>query len=98
MTEFFGTHRFARVPLGGRVPHPTTLMKITSRCGEQAVAALTEVLAGGLGVLDLGAEDIGHDSSFNLSRGGAPCGPTRHASWRAALTLGQRLGWGVVRR
>jgi hypothetical protein len=56
------------------------------------------VLAGGLGVLDLGAEDIGHDSSFNLSRGGAPCGPTRHASWRAALTLGQRLGWGVVRR
>ena len=35
--------RFCRIPLGGSTPHPTTLMKITSRCGEQAVAALTEV-------------------------------------------------------
>ena len=25
--------RFCRIPLGTRVPHPTTLMKITSRCG-----------------------------------------------------------------
>ena len=25
--------RFARVPLGENVPHPTTLMKITTRCG-----------------------------------------------------------------
>lgn len=36
--------RFCRIPLGGRVPHPTTLMKITTRCGEQAVQALNDAL------------------------------------------------------
>jgi IS5 family transposase len=36
--------RFARIPLDGRMPHPTTLMKITTRCGEQAVAGLNEAL------------------------------------------------------
>ena len=30
--------RFCRIPLGSRVPHPTTLMKITTRCGAVAVA------------------------------------------------------------
>src|SRR5215472_16429260 len=36
--------RFCRIPLGVRVPHPTTLMKITTRCGEDAVAGLNEAL------------------------------------------------------
>jgi transposase, IS5 family len=36
--------RFARISLGGRVPHPTTLMKITTRCGEGAVGGLNETL------------------------------------------------------
>jgi transposase, IS5 family len=36
--------RFARIPLGARVPHPTTLMKITTRCGEAVVAGLNEAL------------------------------------------------------
>ncbi len=36
--------RFARIPLGGKVPHPTTLMKITTRCGEQAINDLNEAL------------------------------------------------------
>jgi IS5 family transposase len=36
--------RFCRIPIDGRVPHPTTLMKLTSRCGEQAVAGLNEAL------------------------------------------------------
>jgi len=36
--------RFCRIPLDGRVAHPTTLMKLTSRCGEQAVAGLNEAL------------------------------------------------------
>jgi transposase, IS5 family len=36
--------RFCRVPLGSAVPHPTTLMKITTRCGEQAVSALNDAL------------------------------------------------------
>jgi len=36
--------RFCRIPLGCRVPHPTTLMKITSRCGPQAIDELNETL------------------------------------------------------
>lgn len=36
--------RFCRIPLGTRVPHPTTLMKLTSRCGEAAVAGLNDAL------------------------------------------------------
>ncbi|WP_448422147.1 ISNCY family transposase, partial [Mycolicibacterium sp. XJ1819] len=36
--------RFCRIPFGTRVPHPTTLMKITSRCGDEAVAGLNEAL------------------------------------------------------
>jgi IS5 family transposase len=37
--------RFCRIPLGTRVPHPTTLMKITTRCGEAAVTGLNEALS-----------------------------------------------------
>jgi len=36
--------RFCRIPLGTRVPHPTTLMKIASRCGDEAVAGLNAAL------------------------------------------------------
>ena len=36
--------RFCRIPLDGRVPHPTTLMKITKRCSQQAVDGLNEAL------------------------------------------------------
>jgi transposase, IS5 family len=36
--------RFARIGLGGTVPHPTTLMKITTRCGSTAVDGLNEAL------------------------------------------------------
>jgi IS5 family transposase len=36
--------RFCRIPLDGKVPHPTTLMKLTTRCGEDAVAGLNETL------------------------------------------------------
>jgi transposase, IS5 family len=36
--------RFCRIPLDGRVPHPTTLMKLTSRCGSAAVDGLNEAL------------------------------------------------------
>ena len=36
--------RFCRVPLDQATPHPTTLMKITSRCGERAVAGLNDAL------------------------------------------------------
>jgi transposase, IS5 family len=36
--------RFCRIALDGSVPHPTTLMKLTTRCGEDAVAGLNEGL------------------------------------------------------
>lgn len=36
--------RFCRVPLGEKMPHPTTLMKTTKRCGESTVEALNEAL------------------------------------------------------
>jgi IS5 family transposase len=46
--------RFCRIPLGGKVPHPTTLMKLTTRCGSAAVDGLNEALlakAAGQGLL-----------------------------------------------
>ena len=36
--------RFCRIPLHGRVPHPTSLMKLTTRCGAAAVDGLNEAL------------------------------------------------------
>src|SRR6201997_2163686 len=36
--------RFCRIGLDGKVPPPNTLMKLTSRCGEAAVAGLNEAL------------------------------------------------------
>jgi transposase, IS5 family len=36
--------RFCRIPLDGSVPHPTTLMKLTTRCGSAAVEGLNEAL------------------------------------------------------
>jgi IS5 family transposase len=36
--------RFCRIGLGGSVPHPTTLMKITTRCGQGAVDGLNDAL------------------------------------------------------
>src|SRR4029450_7078320 len=36
--------RFCRIPLGGRVPHPTTLVKLTRRVGEPVIAQLNQAL------------------------------------------------------
>ena len=36
--------RFCRIPLDGVVPHPTTLMKLTTRCGSAAVDGLNEAV------------------------------------------------------
>lgn len=49
--------RFCRIPLGEHAPHPTTLMKITTRCGSAAVAELNgHLIAVGVeaGVIDMG--------------------------------------------
>jgi len=44
VSDSIAWRRFCRIPLDEEVPHPTTLMKITSRCGEEAVAGLNEAL------------------------------------------------------
>ena len=36
--------RFCRIPLDGQVPHPTTLMKLTTRCGTAAVDGCNQAL------------------------------------------------------
>lgn len=36
--------RFARIPLGADVPHPTTLMKLTNRCGAETIEQLNDAL------------------------------------------------------
>src|SRR5688572_10976950 len=36
--------RFCRVPLGSRVPHPSTLAKITIRCGQEVIDELNRAL------------------------------------------------------
>jgi len=44
VSDSISWRRFCRIALDGTVPHPTTLMKLTSRCGEAAVAGLNEAL------------------------------------------------------
>jgi transposase, IS5 family len=44
VSDSISWQRFCRIPLGTRVPHPTTLMKITTRCGEAVVTGLNEAL------------------------------------------------------
>ncbi len=36
--------RFCRIPLGERVPHPSTLGKLTARCGEGVIDELNRAL------------------------------------------------------
>ena len=44
VSDSISWQRFCRIPFGTRVPHPTTLMKITTRCGDDAVTGLNEAL------------------------------------------------------
>jgi IS5 family transposase len=44
VSDSISWQRFCRIPFGTRIPHPTTLMKITTRCGEDAVTGLNEAL------------------------------------------------------
>ncbi len=44
VSDSISWRRLCRIPLDGMVPHPTTLMKLTRRCGEGAVAGLNEAL------------------------------------------------------
>jgi len=44
VTDSVSWRLFCRIAIGERVPHPSTLEKITSRCGQGAVDQLNEVL------------------------------------------------------
>jgi IS5 family transposase len=44
VSDSISWRRFCRIDIDARLPHPTTLMKLTTRCGQQAVAALNEQL------------------------------------------------------
>lgn len=44
VSDSISWRRFCRIPLEARVPHPTTLMKLTTRCGSAAVNGLNEAL------------------------------------------------------
>ncbi len=44
VSDSISWRRLCRIGLDGRVPHPAALMKLTTRCGEQAVAGLNEAL------------------------------------------------------
>jgi IS5 family transposase len=44
VSDSISWRRFCRLDIDGRLPHPTTLMKLTTRCGERAIAAPNEEL------------------------------------------------------
>jgi transposase, IS5 family len=44
VTDSITWRRFCRIALDGQVPHPTTLMKLTTRCGAAAIDGLNEAL------------------------------------------------------
>ena len=44
VSDSISWRRFCRILLDAKVPHPTTLMKLTTRCWETAVAGLNEAL------------------------------------------------------
>jgi len=44
VTDSITWRRFCRIGLDASVPHPTTLMKLTTRCGAAAVDGLNEAL------------------------------------------------------
>ncbi len=44
VTDSLAWRRFCRIALTDAVPHPSTLMKITTRCGQGVVDQLNEVL------------------------------------------------------
>lgn len=46
VTDSITGRRFGRIPLDGAVPHPTTLMKLTTWCGSAAVDELNEAMLG----------------------------------------------------
>src|SRR3989304_1526514 len=67
VADSFTWRRFCRIALGGRVPDPTTLMKLTKRLGPE----LLEGLDGGLLALAGGGQGVRPPPRRGGTRGGA---------------------------
>ncbi len=67
VTDSITWRRFCRIPIDGRVPHPTTLMKLTTRCGTAAVDGLQRGAAGEGG----GGQAAAHGPAARGHHGGA---------------------------
>jgi IS5 family transposase len=63
--------RFCRIPLDGRVPHPTTLMTLTTRCGTAAVDGCNEALLAKAGLRRIGGEAAAHGAAAGGHHGRA---------------------------
>jgi transposase, IS5 family len=88
VSDSISWRRFCRIPLDGTVPHPTTLMKLTTRCGEATVAGLNEALwakAAGDKLLRTARvrADITVICANARTRRTRGCWPRRQASWYA---------------
>jgi transposase, IS5 family len=86
ISDSISWRRFCRIPLDGAVPHPTTLMKLTRRCGEAAVAGLNEALwAKAAGQKLLRTTRVRADTTVICAklptRPTRGCWPRRWASW-----------------
>lgn len=87
VSDSISWRRFCRIPLDGKVPHPTTLMKLTTRCGEDAVAGLNEALqAKAAGAKLLRTARVRTDTTVIPANVAYPtdtrgCWPRRWASW-----------------
>ena len=69
--------RFCRIPLEGSVPHPTTLMKLTTRCGPAAVEGLNEALLAKAAAGEAAAHQPGPGGHHGGARPTSPTRPTR---------------------
>ena len=88
VSDSISWQRFCRIPFGTRVPHPTTLMKITTRCGDDAVAGLNEaLLAKAAAAKLLRTDKVRADTTVVALRWPIRpirvCWPRRSARWRA---------------
>ena len=86
VSDSISWRRFCRIPLDATVPHPTTLMKLTTRCGTEAVAGLNEALwAKAAGAKLLRTARVRADTTViaaNVAdRPTRGCWPRRWASW-----------------
>src|SRR5690242_21926214 len=89
VSDSISWRRFCRIPLDAKVPHPTTLMKLTTRCGEDAVAGLNEALlaraAGRSCCAPPGCADTTVIRRTWPTRRTPGCWPGRSASWCGQL-------------